>query len=270
LTLLDLISHRQTSSDLVEYVRQTAQITQAAPVLEATSAADPTIVTTFETPNYISTVTNNVGGGYKPEGTMAFVKVTAPVETIAVWVPVTKRAMADASQLRGVINQELRDAVMDQLEVQVLSGNGSSPQLQGVAGTTGILTQAFGTDIFTTVRKAITNLAVNGHEKPTGLVMAPDDWESVDLAVHAAAPYLPYQMLLHRVPVIESYNLSAGYAYLGNWKKAVLWDRQQATISMTDSHADFFIRNLIAVLGELRAAFGVIKPKAFVKVDTAA
>ena len=46
----------------------------------------------------------------------------------------------------------------------------------------------------------------------------------------------------------------------------VLWDRQQATISMTDSHDDWFIRNLIAILAEMRAAMGLIRPNAFVNV----
>ncbi|MFV8181849.1 hypothetical protein ACNQQN_24810 [Mycobacteroides chelonae] len=37
---------------------------------------------------------------------------------------------------------------------------------------------------------------------------------------------------------------------------------------MTDSHEDFFVRNLVAVLGE-RVAFGVTRPPAFVSVDHA-
>jgi hypothetical protein len=36
---------------------------------------------------------------------------------------------------------------------------------------------------------------------------------------------------------------------------------------MTNSHADFFIRNLVAILCELRAAMGVIRPTAFVQMD---
>ena len=35
---------------------------------------------------------------------------------------------------------------------------------------------------------------------------------------------------------------------------------------MTDSHDDWFIRNLIAILAELRAAFGLIRPSAFCQV----
>lgn len=36
---------------------------------------------------------------------------------------------------------------------------------------------------------------------------------------------------------------------------------------MTDSHLDFFVRNLVAILAEMRAAFGVVQPNAFVEID---
>jgi HK97 family phage major capsid protein len=271
-TLRELVQVRQTQTDAVDYVSQTTKITQAAAVAEATSAAAPTVVTTAtgEPLVYTSTVTPNAGGGYKPEGALTFARVSAAVETIAAWLPVTKRAMADAAQLRGIINQELREALDEKLEYQMFEGSGSSPELVGVKNTSGILTQAFGTDLLTTSRKAITNLVTNGNEYPTAFVLSPADWEGLELALFAAAPYLPYQKTLWRVPVVEYYGLTAKTGYLANWRKAVLWDREQASISISDSHADFFIRNLLAVLGEVRAAFGIIKPKAFVKIATAA
>jgi len=262
LKLRDLISVRSTNSDTVEFVQQTAKVTQAAGVAEATSAAMPTVT------QATGAIVLNPGGGYKPEGTMTFVKVSTPVETVAVWIPVTKRALADAAQLRGIIDQELRDSLMDEIENNILFGQ-ATPDFVGLAETTGILTQAFSTNILTTARKAITNLATNGLEaSPTAFVVAPSDWEAVELALFAAAPYLPYQQSMWRIPVVESQYLTAGTAYLGNWKQAVMWDRQQVTISVSDSHADFFIRNLVAVLAEARAAFGVLKPKSFVEIAT--
>ena len=264
LKLRDLISVRSTNSDTVEFVQQTAKVTQAAGVAEATSAAMPTVT------QATGAIVLNPGGGYKPEGTMTFVKVSTPVETVAVWIPVTKRALADAAQLRGIIDQELRDSLMDEIENNILFGQ-ATPDFVGVAETTGILTQSYDTSILTTARKAITNLATNGLEaSPTAFVVAPADWEAVELALFAAAPYLPYQQSMWRIPVVESQYLTAGTAYLGNWKQAVMWDRQQVTISVSDSHADFFIRNLVAVLAEARAAFGVLKPKSFVEIATAA
>jgi HK97 family phage major capsid protein len=247
LTILDLISVRSTNSDMVEFVQQTAQVTQAAAVAEATRLSD----------------------GAKPEGAMAFLKVTTPVETVAVWVPVTKRALADSAQLRGIIDQELREALRDKIEDYILNGTGT-PAFTGITNTPNILTQAFVTDKLTTARKAITALSTQGLDKPTAFLMAPADWEAFELALFEAAPYLPYQQSLWRVPVVESQYLASGTAYLANWTKAVMWDRQQVTISISDSHADFFIRNLIAVLAEARAAFGVLRPKSFVEIDLTA
>ncbi|WP_264922210.1 phage major capsid protein, partial [Mycobacteroides chelonae] len=72
------------------------------------------------------------------------------------------------------------------------------------------------------------------------------------------------------IPVVESESQPEGNGLLGDYKKAVLWDREQTTVTMTDSHEDFFVRNLVAVLGEERVAFGVTRPPAFVSVDLTA
>jgi HK97 family phage major capsid protein len=66
--------------------------------------------------------------------------------------------------------------------------------------------------------------------------------------------------------VVESEAVPAGTAILADWRYAILWDREQGAILVSDSHADFFIKNLIAILAELRAAFGIVRPAAFVKI----
>ena len=173
LKMRDLISIRSTNSDAVEYVRQTAKVTQAAGVAEATTAALPTVSTVAgDSSGFVSTVVQNAGGGYKPEGTMTFSKITAPVETVAVWVPVTKRALADSAQLRGIIDQELREAILDEVENNILLGS-AAPDFVGVSNVSNILTQSYSTSILQTARKAITNLKTNGLENnPTAFVMA--------------------------------------------------------------------------------------------------
>jgi len=115
LVLRELIAMRQTQSDLVEFVRQTVQVQEAAPVAEAN-------------------VTDYAGGtaeisGEKPEATVGFEKVQAAVKTIAVWIPATKRALSDASQIRGIINQELTDDLNEEFEDQLINGNGVGEKL---------------------------------------------------------------------------------------------------------------------------------------------
>ncbi len=259
LRVVDLISRRTTGSDLVSFVRQTVQVTEATPVPEAN-------------------VTDFAGGtgevsGEKPEGESTWVEVTEPVKTIAVWIPATKRALADVSQLRGLIDQELRDDLAEELEDQIINGNGVGENFTGLINVAGVLLQAWNADILTTSRQGITNLLVNGRSRPTAWVINPADWETIELAqdgdnrFYYNGPQNQGPAVLWGVPVVQSQTQVEGTAILGDWRKAVMWDRQVATVTASDSHEDFFIRNMVAILAELRAAFALIRPSAFVIVD---
>jgi HK97 family phage major capsid protein len=72
------------------------------------------------------------------------------------------------------------------------------------------------------------------------------------------------------LPIVESQNIAAGTAIVGDGTMAAIADRNQARIYTTDSHSDFFIRNIIVVLAEQRLAVPVFRPAAFVKVDLTA
>lgn len=268
LTVRSLVSNRRTTSDTVEYVAETAHTNNAAVVAEATSAARPTVVD--------GVLTSNAGGGYKPEGSWSFEVKTAVVKTLAEWVPVTKRALADVAQLEGLINQELQLDVLEAEEDQILNGDGSGEDFTGILSTSGIQEQEFSTDLFETVRKAITKVRTIGRVNPTALVLNPVDAELIDLSkdgenrYYYGGPSAIGQRTVWGVPVVESESQEEGTGLLGDFTKAVLWDREQTTVTMTDSHADFFIRNLVAVLAEERLAFGVTRPTAFVTVETGA
>ncbi len=257
--LRDLISIRQTTSDAVEFVRQVTQVSQAAPTAEAN----------------VTEITGYTGeiSGEKPEGAMTFERVQEPVKTIAVWVPATKRALSDAAQIRGIIDQELRDDLADELENQMFNGNGVGENFTGLANQAGTLLEQYANSILQTTRKAITNLRVNGKTRPTAWVFNPADYETVELLqdgqnrYYFGGPMNSGPTRLWGIPVAESHHVTEGSAWLGNWSKAVLWDREQATISVSDSHSDFFIRNMVAILGEMRAAFGLIRPSAFIEVE---
>ncbi|HUX76756.1 MAG TPA: phage major capsid protein [Anaerolineae bacterium] len=258
LNVLQLINRRTTTSDLVHFVRQTQLVQEATPVPEAN-------VTDY------SGATGEISGE-KPEGATAFEQVTTPVKTIAVWIPATKRALSDAAQIRGLIDQELRDDLAEELEDQLINGDGVGENFTGLAITAGILTQAWNTDILTTSRQAITNLQVNGRARATAWVIHPEDWETIELLQDTTGRYYWGGPLsrgapqLWGVPVVTSQTLTQGTGYLGDWRKMVLWDREQANIQVSDSHADFFIRNMVAILAEMRAAMGVIRPTGFVEV----
>jgi HK97 family phage major capsid protein len=253
LRIADLIPKFTTNGDTVEYVRVTGFTNNAAPVAEATA----------------------VGGssGVKPESGHTFEVIHDRVKTIAHWEPITRRALADAGQVRGLIDQDLRYGIEEEVEDQIVSGSGTGENFTGVMNVSGRLEQTFNTDILTTSRKAITKLRLEGREMATGWVIHPNDWEDFELLTdnedryYWQGPTVMGQEQLWGLPVIQSEAPTEGDAVLGNWQKARLYDREQTNIYVSDSHADFFIRNLLAILAEARLALAIVKPKAFVKVN---
>jgi len=258
LVLRSLISIRTTTSDLVHFVRQTRQVQEAAPVPEAN-------VTEY------SGATGEESGE-KPEGAIGFEPVTTPVKTIAVWIPATKRALSDAAQIRGIIDQELRADLDEEFEDQILNGDGIGENFTGILNTAGILLQAWNTDLLTTIRQARTTLLVTGRARPTAMICHPNDAETLDLIrdndgrFYFGGPISGGVQQVWRVPLVECQTMTEGFGLMGDFRKCVVWDREQSNIQVSDSHADFFIRNMVAILAEMRAAMGVIRPSAFITV----
>ena len=256
LTVRSIITNGTTTSDTVEFVRVTTETSNAAPVAEATATAG--------------------GSGVKPESAMALERVTETVRTIAHWIPATKRALSDAGQIRTLIDNFLRYGLELELEDQMINGDGIGENFTGILITTNTQTQAWDTDILTTTRRAKTLVRTVGRDIPNAYLLNPNDWETIDLLQDNEARYFfggPAQTGTPRLwglPVIESEALTEGVGLVGNFRQAVLWDREQASITVSDSHSDFFIRNLVAILAEMRAAFGVLRPRSFVEIDLTA
>lgn len=253
LTIRDVITNGTTNTDAVEYVRVNTTTNAAAPVAEATATAG--------------------ASGLKPESDVALAKVTATVKTIAHWLAATKRALSDAGQLRTLIDGFLRYGLEEEVEDQMMTGDGTGENFTGIANVSGVQTQAKGTDsLIVQARKARTKVLTVGRARPNAYILNPADWEKFDLLTDNEQRYYfggPLAMGTPRlwgVPVIESEATPAGTGYVGDFRTCVLWDREQAAITVSDSHSDFFIRNMVAILAELRAAFGVFRPAAIVKL----
>ena len=255
----DIITVGATDSDTVTFVKENTKTNAAAPVAEAT--ADDGV---------------GAAGGVKPESAFDLVKVTENVKIVAHVIPATKQALADASQTRTLIDGFLRSGLIEEVEDQIIAGDGTGENFTGLENASGTLSQAFSTDILETARKAKTQVMVTGRAVPTAYLLHPNDWEAFDLTKDANDRYYfggPMDMGTPRLwglPVVVSEAVTEGTGWVGDFRKMVVWDRQQATVSVTDSHSDFFIRNLVMFLAELRLAFGIIRPAAFCSVDMSA
>ena len=267
LSIRSLFANGNTTSDTIEYVRLTTVDNNASVVPEARSTApigDGTGGTT--------TVAL---GGLKPESTFGFERDSTTVKTLAHWIPVTKRALSDAAQIRTMIDSFLRYGLEEALEDELLTGNGTGEHLLGLNNTPGVQTQAAPTgdlNNLDVLRIARRKVQIGGRATPTAYVMNPIDWEEVELMKNGNGDYRgagPFALTAPRLwglPVLQSEAVAAGTAWCAAWNWGVVYDREQATVQATDTHADFFVRNLVAILAEMRAGFAILRPPAFVKV----
>ncbi len=262
LTVDDLVSKGTTSSDTVEYVRVTGKTNNASPVVEASAATGT--------------------WGTKPESALTLEVVSTTVKTIAHWIPITKRAASDAGQIRSLVDTFLRYGLDEELEDQELNGSGTGENFTGILNAGIETVGSTGTDIDAVV-DAIKKVRVTGRRKPTAVVFHPNDWYSTNFLLaksgdgtNSSANYLigdPRASVdqlnqLWGLKVVVTEAMTENTCLVGDFRFAMRWAREGASITMTDSHDDFFVRNLLAILAERRDAFGVFDSQAFCTVTS--
>lgn len=256
LTVRDLCTTATTASDTVEYVRVTGKTNNASPVVEASATGGTS--------------------GTKPESALTLEIVSTTVKTIAHWIPITKRAASDAGQVRAMVDNFLRYGLAEEEEDQILTGSGTGENFTGILNSGIETVGSAGTDIDAIV-DAIRTVRVTGRRQPNGLVIHPNDWFSTGFLLAKNGVNGGYLigdpgMATDQVPtlwglrVVVTEAMTENTALVGDFRWAVIWDREQSSIQVSDSHSDFFIRNMLAILAEERLAFGVLDPQAFCSV----
>lgn len=260
LTVADLVTTLPVMTDTIEYVREASRIENAGMAEEATALAGVS--------------------GVKNEGGLTFEVVTDTVKTIAEWVPATKRILQDANLLQAYVDEYLRYDLALELEDQIVSGSGVGEDFLGILVNPG--TQAEGITVnenkFDRIRRAKTKVRLGARTNANAVLLNPNDAQDMDISKSGAvaAPYGywgsgPFgpgngPATLWGIPVVESEAVATGTAVVGDFSRAVLYDREATTISVGTANDDF-IRNIVRILAEMRAGFGIIRPSAFVIVD---
>ena len=253
----DLFPSRTTTAAVIEYFRMTGFTNNAAAVAERSGSAFAA----------------------KPQSSFAFVGEQAPVRTLAHWEAAHRNVLADEPQLRSIIDNELLYGLRLQEDAQILNGDGTGENLLGIMETSGIQGYDWSDGALKdtkadAIRRAAT-LSFLAYYEPTGVVLHPNDWEDIELSKDDNGQYLVAVSValggeprLWRIPVVDTPAMTEGKALVGAFGTgAQLYDREQASIRISEQHADFFVRNAIVVLAEQRLALAVKRPEAFVAVN---
>jgi HK97 family phage major capsid protein len=271
----DLFPVRTTTAAVIEYFRQLGFTTP----IQAGYAYSAGV-------NSASTVAerNNANNAFalKPQSSFSFVGEQAPVRTLAHWEAAHRNVLADEPQLRSIIDNELMYGLRLLEDNQILNGDGAGENLLGVLNTPNIQEYAWSDGATTPVadtkadaiRRAAT-LSFLAYYEPSGIVLHPNDWEDIELTKDEQGQYLVAVSVamggeprVWRMPVVDTPAIAEGTGLVGAFGTAAqLYDREQASIRISEQHSDFFVRNAIVILAEQRLALAVKRPEAFVKVD---
>lgn len=250
-TIRDALPVGRTSSNLVQFTRELVFTNNAAP-------------------QYASPARENVT---KPESGITFQLANAPVQTLAHWIPVSKQVLDDAPMLQSYINGRLMYGLKLEEEDQLLNGNGNGANLSGLLDSGNFVaynrSQTGDTNI-DTLRRAITQGALSEYNIDT-LVLNPADWEEIELTKGTDGQYVWANPAMMGMPqmwgrrVIATNSIASGTFLAGAFSMgAQIWDRQDASITVSLENSDNFVKNMATILAEERLALTVYRPSAFV------
>jgi HK97 family phage major capsid protein len=212
--------------------------------------------------------------GVKSKLAIQFEKKTIAVETISAWLPMSRQVLDDQVMLQSHVDMRLTHAVNIEVERQVLFGSGQDGEVLGIHSTPGIQSlgaPATGNTVIDHLRLAFAAIRAKEYSA-TALILHPTDFAKIELLKGSDKHYIWVTVpdggvtRLWRVPVIETTVMEEGRFMTGAFGLgAQLWDRMQSTVRVSEHHEDFFVRNAVAILAEVRAALTVYRPSAFAK-----
>lgn len=190
---------------------------------------------------------------------------SAKVEKVTAYTKVSMEMLDDASFMEAEIRNNLIELIALKADAQVLAGNGTTPNLNGIItqSTTyaaGAFTGLFGTaaNNFDVLRTAINQVEIAEY-LPSAIVLHPTDATFMELAKATTNEYLQPSLFVVNngvttfagIPVIKNTGITAGTFLLGDFNQANVRMRKDATISIGHENDDF-TKNLITILAEMR------------------
>ncbi len=253
LSIVNLINWTPTETDAPQVMLETMEANTAAETAEATAA---------------------------PEAAMSFTPDTTFVHRVTVTLPVARQALDDAAVLEDIIGGRLVTMVKERLQAQVIAGNGALNAIDPGANLCGITN----TPLVQIVQKvtsgsplqpqvdaisaAITAIRVGtaSYYEPSVLLIHPDDAEVLAQVKDAHGrlifpvdkPLSPFGLL-----TIVTSSVNVGTPLVGAPESLSGFIRGDIVVLMSQSHADYFYRNMVQLLVEGRFGFAVRNPLAW-------
>lgn len=245
-TVASLMPEGRTSGNAILYMEETTTTSNAAETAES---------------------------GTKPEAALAFTERTSTVRKIADSLPVTDESLEDIPFIESYIDGRLRFFIVQREDSQLLNGNGTPPNLRGILNTSGINTQATGSDPNQdAILKAIVAGQVASFFDADAVVLHPLNWQTMRLAKDDVGSYLFGPPNIAGADTVFGYRIvrttaiTQGTGLAGAFRAcAQVFRRSDLSLSIGWIN-DQFVKNQRTILVEERLALVVFRPSGFTKI----
>lgn len=205
-------------------------------------------------------------GDEKAELGFAGELIRSEIATIAGWTAASKQVLSDHAGLQTAIDQTIRTRLLARLEHLLINGGGSDAtgKIVGLLAQATEMIPTIGTTPADIAGEALVRQSEAGYS-PTAVVLNPLDWFRIQLTRKAdddqeyifGSPTMPVPPALWNTAVVACPSMPEGRGMTLDAGFVTVLDRESPSIMVSNSHSDFFTRNLVAVLGELRAGLEV-------------
>jgi HK97 family phage major capsid protein len=205
----------------------------------------------------------------KPESDITFEQYNVPIETVAHWIKVSNQLLADAPAIAAYIDTRARDGLAQEVDRQLLNGNGATPNLSGLTNSGNFTAYSAVSDdlLVDAINRAKYQLWAIGRT-PDTVIVNPADWGAMERTREGSGT----GMYLYGMPgtfagvspfgvrVVLSANMAPGKFLIGQLNgSAVVYNRQGATVELGYVNDDF-TKNLLTIRVEERLGLGVERP----------
>lgn len=249
LTIRNVLAQGSTTSNAVEFVRETFTNNAAVQQNE---------------------------GNQKAESDLSYDLDTAKVATIAHFIHVSKQAMDDAPGLASQIDNRLMYGYDFVEELQILKGDGLNGNLEGLVTAA----SAFVSPIAAANISNVTNIDVLrlaalqstvAEYFASAFILNPVDWCGIELQKDTQGRYIfanpqgSASANMWGLPVVATNAMDADNFLTGALSQAAqIFDREEASVMVSTEDRDNFVKNMVTVLAEGRLALPVYRGDALI------
>ncbi len=258
LTIAALFASGTASQNLIVYLEETSVTPGVLTYPYVTSsAASATYVSTSE-------------AELKPSAFIDFTKRQAVLEKLAAFLPISDEMIEDEPATASYVNGRL-SLFVQQAEEQFLV----EKLLASGIGTAGY-SELGGSTVFDAVMAGITAVRVEGGMEPDALVMSALDYAKMvtkkdnQSGYYAGSPFAAAPSNPWGLRTVVTNAVADGAPVVGAFAQGgTVWRKGGISVEASNSHSDYFRRNLTAIRAEERLALTVFRPKAFQQLFTA-